>query len=248
MKSVRLALQVIEAVADQGPVGVSELARHFDVPKSTAQRSLAVLADLGWIRPAQDSATTQWVLTTKALTVGGTVADRHGLRAAALPVMRELSQRTRETIHLTVPEGREIVLVEKVDSTLPVRTVSWVGGRVPIYAASAGKAMLAHMAPDEVEQLLAGELSAMTDRTVTDLEVLQAELAEVRRRGWALNVGQWRDDVAAIGAAVLDGDGRPVAAVSISTPASRLPEERWDEYGQLVVDATRRVSAELNGS
>lgn len=245
MRSVVTTFRVLETVAEQQPVGLSELARVLGLPKTTVQRSLSVLGELGWIAAAPHSEQTRWILTTRALTIGGRVSGVTHLRAAALPVMQQLSRATEETIHLTVPEGPSVVLIDKVDSTREVRTVTWIGGHVPMHASSSGKAMLSRMSEAEVRALLGDRLERSTDRTVTDLGALLAELDVVRKRGWAVNVGGWRDDVSAVGAPVLDVDGRPVAALSISTPSHRLPEDIRPHYGELVRDAAAQATRNL---
>lgn len=247
MRSVITTFRVLEAVAEQQPVGLSELARALGMPKTTVQRSLSALAELGWIAAAPRSEQTRWILTTKALTIGGRVSGVSHLRAAGLPVMQELSRATEETIHLTVPEGRSIVLIDKVDSTREVRTVTWIGGHVPIHASASGKAMLSRMPEADLRALLADPLERSTRQTVTDLEQLLAELADVRERGYAVNVGGWRDDVSAVGAPIVDTGGRPVAAVSVSTPSHRLPPDIRPRYGELVHDAAVRATRTLAG-
>ncbi|RJQ82372.1 hypothetical protein D5S17_02815 [Pseudonocardiaceae bacterium YIM PH 21723] len=145
------------------------------------------------------------------------------LREAAAPTMAELGQRTRETIHLTMPDGAEVVLLDKVDSTQAVRNVTWVGGRAPIQLSASGLALLAHgvEAPVQVDQAL---------------------LVETRERGYAINIGMWRDEVSAVAAAIRRPDGVAVAALSISLPTYRLSEELRTRYGVLVRDGALAVS------
>jgi IclR family transcriptional regulator, acetate operon repressor len=245
MKSVRTAFAVLEAVSDHQPAGVSELARHLDLPKSTVQRALQTLAEIHWVRATGDERATRWVLTTRALTIGSAVARDAGFRAIAMPVMQQLGSETGETIHLTVPEDGDVVLIDKVSSTHPVPTVSWVGGRAPIHATASGLAMLSRMPAHEVDHLLAPPLDRWTELTQTDPAELRAELERVRDRGWAMNPGWWRVDVAAIGATVVDRAGRVVGAISISTPAHRLSVERHAPYGRLVCEAADRIGREL---
>jgi IclR family acetate operon transcriptional repressor len=104
MRNVLNTLRVLEEVATRQPVGVGELARVLDMPKSSVQRALHTLNSAGWIRPATGEIT-RWAATTKALDVGRHASGGLGLRDAAMPVMEDLRRRTEETIHLTVPEG-----------------------------------------------------------------------------------------------------------------------------------------------
>ncbi|MGI5291539.1 IclR family transcriptional regulator [Nonomuraea polychroma] len=235
MQNVINALRVLEEVAVRQPAGVGELARGLGLPKSTVQRSLRTLHEAGWIRPA-GGAVTRWQVTSKALQVGRRA--ELGLRDVALPVMEELRQRTGETIHLMVPEGDAVVLIERLETDKPLRIVLPLGIRLPLHASANGKAVLAHL------DRPIDELPAYTGTTITEPELLRAELAEVRARGFADNRGEWRSDIAAVASAVLGPDG-PVASLSISTPASRMPDDLRPEYGRLVTQAARTLTESL---
>jgi IclR family acetate operon transcriptional repressor len=246
MRSVSTAFEVLDALAERQPVGVGDLARALELPKSTVQRCLAVLADSGWIRPWGSDGHTKWVLTVKPLTLAGYVMrDANLLREAAVPVMAELGRRTTETVHLTVPDGDGMVLVHKVDSTHAVRTVSWIGGRVAIHASASGIAILAHLPPEQIDAI---ELTRHTDTTLTERQDLADALAETRERGYTVNIGMWRDDVSAVAAAILDPAGRPIASVSISVPTYRFADDHRAEFGTLVHTAAEKIAASLFGA
>src|SRR3989442_67767 len=110
MRSVTTALQVLESVAINQPIGLSALTRVLGLPKATVQRSLAPLAESGWIEQQAD--TGRWQVGVRAFIVGSAVSARGGLRPAALPTLRDLGAEVGETVHLMIPTGREIVLVE----------------------------------------------------------------------------------------------------------------------------------------
>lgn len=156
--------------------------------------------------------------------------------------MQELGAKTEETIHLTVPdEDGYVVLIEKVSSTRSVQAVTSVGGRAPIHATSSGLAILAHRPQAEIDQWLSGSLERWTELTEVDPSRIREELARIRERGWAINPGWWRRDVAAVGAAIVDQQGLSIGAVSISTPADRLAPELHEPYGRLVVEAASTI-------
>jgi IclR family acetate operon transcriptional repressor len=235
MQNVINALRVLEEVAARQPAGVGELARGLGLPKSTVQRSLRTLHDAGWIRPAGGEVT-RWQVTTKALQVGRRA--ELGLRDAALPVMEELRQRTGETIHLMVPEGDAVVLIERLETDKPLRIVLPLGIRLPLHASANGKAVLAHLSSAPAD------LPGYTGTTITDPQALRAEMAAVLARGYADNRGEWRSDIAAVASAVLGPDG-PVASLSVSTPASRMPDDLRAEYGELVRQAAGKLTEAL---
>lgn len=244
MQNVLNTLRVLEEVATRQPVGVGELARVLGMPKSSTQRALHTLNTAGWIRQARGEVT-RWVLTTRALDVGRHATEELSLRDAGMPVLEELRARTEETIHLMVPEGDKVVLIERLQTPKAVRIVLPLGINLPLHASANGKAVLAHMQPAYIDKLMRTPLPGYTHTTITSNERLQGELAAIRRRGYATNSGEWRSDVAAVAAAVLDSDGVPVASLSISTPRTRMPEELVPTYGRHVKAAALALAARL---
>jgi IclR family acetate operon transcriptional repressor len=245
MSSVQTALRVLEAVSERQPAGVSDIARQLDIPKTSAQRALTALRTAGWIRPASEQQPTRWVLTPRALIVGSRAGGDMRLTALVRPLMERLHVDTRETIHLLVRESDDMVIVEHLESPHVVRSSYPLGTRVPMCATSSGKALLAELPPDQAEPVLARGLAAVTDLTITDPEKMRAELEQTRRRGYATNRGELDQDIRAVAAAILDAAGRPVASISISVPAQRMPGELWDRYGTMVAGAARLASEAL---
>jgi IclR family acetate operon transcriptional repressor len=244
VRNVLSTLRVLEEVASRQPIGVGELARVLDMPKSSVQRALVALDTAGWIRPASGGVT-RWVVTTKALAVGGRVSGDLDLRGAAVPIMEDLRRHTEETVHLTVPEGGNMVLIERLETDKPVRTSMALGHALPMHASANGKAVLANGSPEVVRQLLADELPRFTDTTITDPDELRAELAEILRRGFAVNHGEWRPDVGCVAAAVMGGHENPIATLSVNIPISRLTQESEVDFGAAVSAAASSLSARL---
>jgi IclR family transcriptional regulator, acetate operon repressor len=244
MKNVLNALRVLEEVAGRQPIGVGELARVLELPKSSVQRALVTLHTAGWIRPGPGEVT-RWVMTSKALAVGGRAGGDLGLRDVAVPVMEELRRRTEETIHLTVPEGDRVVLIERLETTKPVRISMALGHALPLHASANGKAVLANSRAEVVERLLADELPRYTDTTITDPDELLAELARIRERGFAANYGEWRSDVGSLAAAIVTEPGNPVASLSVNIPVSRLTPDAETRYGAAVAEAAKIVSGRI---
>lgn len=254
MRVVRTALRVLEVVSELQPVGVSAIARATGVPKSSAQRCLVTLREAGWIGPAPGDPQ-RWVLTGRARTVGLRGPAECGLREAALAVMQELRDTTRETIHL-IGFGAEhaapseagpgaLVVIDRLDSPEPVRTWVRLGTPVPLHASCSGRAVLSRLPEAEARELAGDELERFSAQTITDPDELVAELRIVRERGYAMAEGSWRAGVGAVAAAVVDGRGRPVGALAVSAPQQRYDAGRADELGALVIDAVARLGAAL---
>ncbi|MEU6641525.1 IclR family transcriptional regulator [Saccharomonospora sp. NPDC046836] len=244
MRTVLSAFRVLEEVAYAQPVGVGELARRLSLPKSTVQRSLRTLWTAGWICP-DGAETTRWVLTTRALHIGQRAIADISVRDAAAAIMHELRRETGETAHLMVRQGDRAVLIERVETDHPIRAVIALGSAVPLHGSSNGKAMLAWLPAEQVQDILGERLERYTGNTIVDWAEFFAELELVRTRGYASNVGEWRTDITAVASPIFDHEGQPVASISVSAPASRMPEELRGSYGKLVIEAAQRISATL---
>jgi DNA-binding IclR family transcriptional regulator len=244
MRSVRTALRVLEAVADHQPAGVGELSRILGLPKSSVQRALQTLGAAGWIRPAPGEVT-RWVLTSRARRLGRLAGEEDSIREAAMAAMERLRADTGETVHLMVPDGPRAVLIERLETANPVRIVLPLGSSVPLHGSANGKAILAGLPAAQAKAVLDGELPRYTDHTIVGWADLEAELAEIRRRGYATNYAEWRADIAAAAAAILGPDGQPIASLSVSTPISRMSPDLARRYGALVSAEAHQVSTAL---
>lgn len=246
-KSVNVAVRVLEAVAASGPIGVSDVSRHTGVPKATVQRMLVTWNNLGWVRRAigEDS---QWSLTGELLRIALRHDGRGELLSIAHPLMLELSQETGgETIHLTIEDGFNIQLLDKVEGSRPVRTNRLVGSTSPINATSTGLAILSCYPDDYIELMFADwSFAVMTEETISDYPALVSALAFVRHSGFAFVTGTNEAETSAIAAPVRRKDGSPAGAISISMPTTRITEELVDEFARLVKQTAKQVSEALS--
>ena len=244
VRSVMTALRILDAIAAEEPVGVSELARLLALPKSSVQRILHTLHSAGWIQPVGVEVT-RWGLTTHMLRLGRAAGSELTLRDVAIPVMEELRTQTQETVHLAVAEQDNVICIERLDSPQAVRTFVPLGKAVPIAASANGKAILASYSPEKLEATLGGGLRAYTQTTVIDRDELIAQLEDVRRNGYATNQEEWRSGIAAVAAMIPTPEGRAVAGISISTPVQRMNRTLQREYGELVKAAAKRIGEGL---
>ena len=243
MGNVVRKLEVCEAVSIHQPIGVRELAREIDMPKSTVQRALDTLHAAGWLVQSEEG---RWSLSLRCAVIGGRAGDAGSLRELARPTMEQLRQITDETVRLWAPDGDRIVLLENMDSRQAVRSVLTPGGAtMPMHATAAGKAILAGLADEEVEVVLSRPLAALTPTTITDPALLRTQLRAVRRKGYAETYHEAHNDIGAVAAAIHAPTGRPVAAIALALPMHRLTDQITRRYGKAVAEATRKLSAEL---
>jgi IclR family acetate operon transcriptional repressor len=248
MKSVTRSLRILEAVAQHQPVTVGELTKLFGLPKSTVQRTLVTLAEAGWLR-ANRKDTTRWEIGARVLAVRPAALQGSSLFAAAREPMVRLRDTVNETIHLSVPDALQcMVVVDRVDCSHAVRTFHTVGDTSPLHATATGRAVLAHLPKQDVEELVTQGLERYSDATPTDPDELRAELDRIRIDGYAVNRNQYRPDVCAIAAPVLDEEGTPLATVAISMPDSRYDADRLPEWGRLVADAAAEITGRRMGA
>lgn len=216
-ESVDKALRLLAAVCERGSVSVSGAGRELGVAPSTAHRLLATLQYHGLV--GQDPATRAYVPGQRLLELGLAAGGGLGLRRLARHELETLSAELDETVHLAVLRGARVFFVDSVESSRALRVGSRVGVSLPAHCTAAGKALLATLEPDELDALLGGALEAATSLSIRSREQLAQELARVRLRGFATNVGESEEGLSA------------VAAVSISLPSERLRREQIDELG-----------------
>jgi IclR family acetate operon transcriptional repressor len=248
MKSVTRSLRILEAVAQHQPVTVGELTKLFGLPKSTVQRTLVTLSEAGWLR-ANRKDTTRWEIGARVLAVRPAALQGSSLFAAAREPMVRLRDKVNETIHLSVPDAlQSMVVVDRVDCDHAVRTFHAIGDTSPLHATATGRATLAHMPKQDVEELLANGLERYSETTPVDPEELRAELRRIRADGYAVNRNQYRPGVCAVASSVLDEDGTPLATVAISMPDSRYDAAELPEWGRLVADTAAEITQRRLGA
>jgi len=203
---------------------------------------LTTLHEAGWLRPAEGGGRRQWSLSPKILTLARFAEPAPGLRDHAPGVMEELRGQTGETIHLMMRDGGDVVLIERLDSPQVLRIVRPLGARAPLHLTANGKAILARLGMAERNAYLRGNLASWTVHSLSDPEILSRHLDDIAQLGYAVNDGELDLGVRAVGAAILNGAGRPVASLSISGPASRIGKEEVGRYGGLARDAARRIT------
>jgi IclR family acetate operon transcriptional repressor len=247
MKSVTRSLRILEAVAQHQPVTVGELTKLFGLPKSTVQRTLVTLNEAGWLR-ANRKDTTRWEIGVRVLAVRPAALQGSSLFAAAREPMVRLRDSVNETIHLSVPDALQcMVVVDRVDCDQAVRTFHDIGDTSPLHATATGHAILAHLPAADIDEVITRGLESYSESTPSDPAELRAGLDRVRTDGYAVNRNQYRPDVCALAAPVLDGDGTPLAALAVSMPDSRYDAARLPELGRLVADTAAEITARRLG-
>jgi DNA-binding IclR family transcriptional regulator len=240
VQSVDRALDLLEALATaDGEVAITTLAARTSLHVSTVHRLLATLLKRGYVRQNPDTSRYYAGAKLATLTEG---RSRFGeLRLRARPLLRSLTDATRETANLVVLDDIQAVYIETIPSPQVVRLFTAVGNRTPLHATGAGKVLLAALPTPRRDALLERiDLRAYTARTITDRAALRRALEDIRERGYSIDDEEYDEGVRCVAVAV-GPLGAPVAALSISAPANRLSRQRCAELAPLL----RRTAADL---
>ena len=238
-------VDILEAFLWLGPqLGVSELSRALGLKKATTHRLLGSLRRRDFV--AQDPVTRRYRLGMKLWELGSQATSQIGWIDRAKPFLQQLTDETGETAHLAVLDDGQVLYIDKVESTRSLRMPSQVGRRLPAHCTGVGKALLAHLPVVDVSSIVSRRgMPVFTNRTITNLAALQADLKEVRRRGYSVDDEEIEEGLRCIGAPVRDHSGRVVAAVSIAGPSSRLPDVTLAKHGAVVLAGARAISTAL---
>ena len=157
-----------------------------------------------------------------------------------------MKQRSAESAHLAVLQGSGVVIIDKVDAAQPVRVDTYLGQRAPAHCSATGKAILAFLPPERVDEILEAPLQRYTERTICDVRKLRKELAAARGQGYAVNRGEWRTDVCAIAVPLQDHAKEVVASLSLTLPTVRFTEDAIrTSFLPALREAAAAISADL---
>lgn len=222
-------------------MGVSEIAHLVDLHKSTAYRLLTTLESEGFVNK---TARSKYVLGRKAFELAAVAYGQGGLRRVVRAELQRLVERTRETAHLAVLDGAEILYVEKVESERALRMPSAVGHRQPARLTALGKAMLAHTSTDHLQRLCAHWRAEIGDAQVDELI---RGVRAVYRDGYALDVEELEPGLMCVAAPVLTQSREAYAAVSIAGPVTRL-RDNVEQEASYVRECCDSLSSQLGAS
>jgi IclR family pca regulon transcriptional regulator len=241
--SLAKGFRVLEAfTAERTEMGLAEVARAASIDNATAFRFLNTLVQLGYVEKIPEAK--RFRLTLKCIDLGFNAIARTDLREFARPLLRELLNDTIEAASIAVPDGPDLVYVERVQAGLVRLGVDVrIGSRVPAYSTAIGQAVLAHLPREtQIRLLEAAPRRRLTSTTLTGLDALLARLDQVRNSGFALSDQENVSGLRVLAAPVLDADGIPVAALSVAAPAFAIPLKTFSANRKPVMAAAAKLS------
>lgn len=226
-----------------GGLALTEVSRSLSLHLSTAHRILRALVQAGYVT---QNAEERYRLGREAHLLGQAAQRELGFDHV-MPLLEDVGHRTGESANLVVRDGGEAVVVLRVESPQPLRFTQSIGTRIPLHCTSTGKALLA-FCPDPAEEVEAlGELERFTPDTITSSSDLLADLQAIRQRGYSTNAGERVTGVCGVAAPALGNRGEVIAAVSVQGPDIRMPADRLEELGQLMIESANQVAHMVPG-
>ena len=245
-QSVSRALRILHCFSDAAPqLRVSDISERLELTPSLVSRLLSTLEHEGFVE--RDSETGFYQVGRAAVTLAGVALNHNRLRVEALGEMQKVSGQLGLGVNLSVLDEDAIYYLAHIDGPEAPRAYTLIGRRNPLHATGMGKVLLAFSPePEKGAALDRLTLQAYTTRTITEREVLEAELRQIQHRGWALEMEELALSRACVASPIYDRSGRVVAALSISGPLSALRwEERREDLVRAALETTNLISMRL---
>jgi len=245
MNTLEKCMRILELFSDSSPVlRVGEIARALDLPRSTAYRYVSALNRNGLLEQAPGE--NGYRLGRRIIELAASMS-RKPLRELALPYMERVVRETGETVILCGLRGHVGVCLEKVDGHHALRVSFELGETYPLHAAATGKAILAFLEPKVRDAIIADVgLRRFTKTTITDETELRKELSRIRKLGFAESDGEAIEGTRGIAVPIFSPSKQVLASLGVSAPVHRVKGEKRSQLMELLIDAGRHITRELN--
>ncbi|WP_395740838.1 IclR family transcriptional regulator [Prosthecobacter sp.] len=225
-------------------LSLTEIARELDLPVNSVFRITGTLHSRGYLQRREDDK--RFVLTNKLFDLSRPQVREKSLVVCALESLKWLRDETGETTQILASVNHKMTVLEQCISSQPIKVSSTVGLQVPMYSCAPGKAVLAHLPPQELDQFFAAvQLKQYTPTTLATPALLGADLAKTRKRGFASDIAEGLEGIHCVAAAILDEYRYPVAAITVMSPSFRLKRDQFDKAGKLCLEAAEAITRRL---
>ncbi len=244
VNSVLNAVRILELLSQGRSLGITELSKELEIPKSSTHNILQTLESKGFVE--KNSETLKYNLGTALVELGYRAQNELAICRIAKPYLNGINQETDETVHLTLLDNNEVLYVDCVESKRRLRTYSVIGIRAPLYCTAVGKAIMAELTEDQIKDIIRLKgLQRLTALTITNEKDLFLDLEETRTRGFSIDNMEHEDHLVCVGAPIKNAAGEIFASLSVSGPSNRMSEARINEIGNLVRNSAGEISRKL---
>ncbi len=244
IESVDHALKLLMWLRERSSISVAQAGDYLDVARSTAHRMLAMLQHHGLVQ--QEPVLKTYVPGPALVELGLAALRDIDIRAQVQPYLEALVAEVGETAHLVARKGRSVIFLDCVECDKAVRAGSRSGQMLLAHCTASGKALLAALDDEALAQLYPeGKLPALTARSITTRAQLLRQVAEIRRRGHAINKGESEAGLSAVAAVLRDAGGKPVGAITVAGPSFRVGGESLARIAESVTRCAAAVGTNL---
>ena len=234
---IHKAFAVLESISATDAATIDSISEGTGIPRSTVHRILQALQAEGVVRR---HAKQGYALTPKLLSLGLRGIAERSVLDAAIPVMRELNEQTKETISLNVLNGYERVCIYRIEGTQPITRSVRIGANAPLFVGSAGKVIAAGLTPRERERILARYMDQGIFKQ-EELPNLLRAVEEARELGYAISIGERVKGSASLAVPLKDVMGNVMASLSVATLESRLTPENKNMYLESLLHGAQQI-------
>ena len=239
-------LSLLEILAEEDGLTLSELSRRSGVSASTVHRILLTLESRAYVQ--HDMERGLWLVGVGAFKTGSAFLRNRRVASMGRSAMHALMEASGETVNLGIEDNGEVVFISQIESHDTLRAFFRAGSRGAMHASGVGKALLAEFPEHRVRQICASRrLERFTEHTITDLGDLLRALAEGRRNGWALDDEERSLGMRCVAAPIFNEHAEAIAGVSVSGPTVRVTPRKLDDYGPMVRRAADEITASIGG-
>lgn len=240
IQSIDRAMLIIEAMSDskKGKWLVAELAEKTGLPISTVYRLLQSLEAHDLV--TQHQHTKHYELGYKWVEIGLKKYEKLDVRQVAKPILEALAREVEETVYLNAPKDEASIIIDRIDSPRNVRIIDSIGERIPMHIGAANKSMLAYTPLRETEALLQQLIQDDEERTA-----LLQQLRGIKRKGFAISRGEKTKGTLAVGAPIIDFEGKVLAAISIEALETQTTEDQLNLFIDKVTAAADQISSAM---
>lgn len=241
-QSIRKAITLLRATAEDSSANVSSLARAVGLPRATALRMIQTLELEGFL--LRNSGDDRVLLGPELLRLARNTDEQLLLREVSRPIISNLVADVRETATLSVvaPDG-DLDVVYQVDAPTNLRPRSWMGQRFPLHASASGKVLLAAYDEERLERFLSEPLTRFTNSTLTSSEVLRSELGRIREQRYAYTIDEEEEGLTGVGAGIRGHADELLGVVTVSGPTQRLTGQRRRDAVDQLLSAVDRIES-----
>lgn len=243
IQNVDTAIRLLFLI-EKEPMNVEEIHKRTGIKRGKVEKILETFVEREWLTYQEESG--RYMLGVRCFELGRAYFQHLDVRSLARPILKKVSEKTRENAYLTTRIAYEVLYIEKHEVEKDVGILSRFGRVLPMYASASGKIYLAYFDDEELEDYF-GKVKWIkyTSRTKTPDQVRE-ELPSIRERGFSLNVGEYEEDVVSVAAPVFDYAGKVSYTISVVAPAYRVSAGTLlTKFAEITSKAARELSKKL---